>query len=206
MLEYENETEMILKACMNVHNELGSGFLEPVYQSALAVEFKMLGIPYEQEKKINVFYKGVKLDREYYADFICYGKIIVELKAVFQIVKAHKAQVLNYLSATKSKIGLLVNFGENSLKWQRISNLHEKETALAGSNPRGNKMKDSGIDFFDKIPSTWESKKIKYLFRLVTELNHLPMDEVQLLSLYTDLGVFPHGEQEERGNKAVTVE
>ena len=68
------------------------------------------------------------------------------------------------------------------------------------------KMKDSGIDDFDKIPESWNTKKIKFLFDLVADLNHLPMDKVQLLSLYTDLGVFPHGEQEERGNKAVTVE
>jgi len=122
---YKEESGKIINACMNVHNELGNGFLEPVYQSALAEEFKIQGIPSEKEKKINIFYKGIKLDKEYYADFICYGKIIVELKATSALVKAHKAQVLNYLNATNIKVGLLVNFGESSLKWQRISNLHD---------------------------------------------------------------------------------
>ena len=110
---------------MNVHNELGNGFLEPVYQSALAVEFDLMKIPYQKEKKIEVFYKGIKLDREYFADFVCYDSIIVELKAVSILAKAHKAQVLNYLAATKGKVGLLVNFGQNSLKWERITNLHD---------------------------------------------------------------------------------
>lgn len=79
------------------------------------------------------------------------------------------------------------------------------EAVTKGINPNA-KMKDSGIDDVEKIPESWEEKKIKFLFDLVNEQNHLPMDKVQLLSLYTELGVFPHGEQEERGNKAVTVE
>ena len=133
MLELQKYTEKILNACMEVHNELGNGFLEPVYQEALEKEFKIQKIPYEREKLLPIIYKGQKLSKEYYADFVCYGSIIVELKAVTNIVKAHKAQVLNYLKAANLRIGLLVNFGENSLKWQRISMF--KETALAGSNP-----------------------------------------------------------------------
>ena len=112
---------------MEVHKELGNGFLEPVYQDALAYEFSLQNVPFEKEKRINVFYKGHDLGREYYADFICDDKIIVELKAVGKLVNAHKAQILNYLNATKLKIGLLVNFGEASLKWERISNLHDYE-------------------------------------------------------------------------------
>ena len=121
MLLYEEETGKILKACMNVFNELGNGFLEAVYQEALAIEFEEMHIPFEREAKINIFYRGKKLDKEYYADFICYDKIIVELKAISKLVNANKAQVINYLHGTKLLVGLLVNFGESSLKWERLT-------------------------------------------------------------------------------------
>lgn len=125
MLLYEEETGKILNACMEVFNELGNGFLEAVYQEALEKEFKIQNIPYEREKLLPIIYKGKKLNKEYYADFVCYGKIVVELKAVSNLVKAHKAQVLNYLKAANIKMGLLVNFGTNSLKWERISMLND---------------------------------------------------------------------------------
>lgn len=121
MLLYEEETGKILKACMNVFNELGNGFLEAVYQEALAIEFEEMHIPFERETKIDIFYKGKKLDKEYYADFICYDKIIVELKAISKLVNANKAKVINYLHGTKLLVGLLVNFGESSLKWERFT-------------------------------------------------------------------------------------
>ncbi len=75
-----------------------------------------------EKKKLEITYKGRTLNKEYYADFICFDSIIVELKTVSSLLKAHKSQVINYLNATKLKIGLLVNFGEASLKWERISN------------------------------------------------------------------------------------
>ena len=106
---------------MNVFNELGNGFLEAVYQEALAIEFEEMHIPFERETKIDIFYKGKKLDKEYYADFICYDKIIVELKAISKLVNANKAQVINYLHGTKLPVGLLVNFGESSLKWESLT-------------------------------------------------------------------------------------
>ena len=106
---------------MNVFNELGNGFLEAVYQEALAIEFELMNIPFVKESKIEIFYKGTKLHKEYYADFVCYGNIIVELKAVSVLSKPHKAQVLNYLNAANMEIGLLVNFGQTSLKWERIT-------------------------------------------------------------------------------------
>ena len=127
MLLYEKETEKILKACFEVHNELGNGFLEAVYQEALEKEFIIQKIPYEREKLLPILYKGEMLSKEYYADFVCYGKIIVELKAVTSLVKAHKAQVINYLKAADKEIGLLVNFGCNSLKWGRISKFENRE-------------------------------------------------------------------------------
>ena len=126
MMLYKDETEKILKACIDVHNELGNSFLEPVYQEALAIEFNLQRIPYKKEVKLEITYKGHKLDKEYYADFICYDSIIVELKAVARLVNSHKAQVINYLSAINKNVGLLVNFGESSLKWQRISNFKAK--------------------------------------------------------------------------------
>ena len=127
MIINENETGNIIKACFEVHNELGHGFLEAVYQEALEEEFKMQGIPYEREKLLPVFYKGKPLKKEYYADFICYDKIIVELKCVSSLINAHKGQVINYLKATKNKVGLLINFGGSSLKWERLTNLKDSE-------------------------------------------------------------------------------
>ena len=108
---------------MAVHQELGNGFLEAVYQDALEIEFQERGIPYRREAPIRIFYKGHLLDKEYSADFICFDRVIVELKCVAKLVNAHKAQVINYLYGTKLKVGLLVNFGEASLKWERLTNL-----------------------------------------------------------------------------------
>jgi len=131
MLIHEKETAEILNACMAVHNELGNGFLEAVYQEALAIEFDERGLPYKREVKIPIFYKGRKLDKEYFADFICFDNIIVELKCLSRIVSANKAQVINYLHGTKLEVGLLVNFGEPSLKWERVS--HFQRTPLGVS-------------------------------------------------------------------------
>ncbi|MCQ2585350.1 MAG: GxxExxY protein [Treponema sp.] len=121
MIIESEKTEKIIKACMNVHNELGNGFLEAVYQSALEIEFSQLGIPYKKECKINVIYKGHVLDKVYYADFICYNSIILEIKATSCLISSHKAQLLNYLHATHLQIGFLINFGEKSLKWNRVT-------------------------------------------------------------------------------------
>ena len=125
---FKDETEKILKACINVHNELGNCFLEPVYQEALAIEFDLLGIPYEKEVKLEISYKGHKLDKIYYADFVCFESIIVELKAVSKLINAHKAQLINYLNAINKEVGLLINFGESS-KWQRITNFKVKDVS-----------------------------------------------------------------------------
>lgn len=121
MLKYEEQTRAIINACMEVHNELGNGFLEPIYQEALEKEFQLQKIPYEREKKLQIKYKGILLNKEYYADFFCFGNIVVELKAVSSLAKEHKSQVINYLKALNKEVGLLVNFGTSSLKWERIS-------------------------------------------------------------------------------------
>ena len=117
---YEDLTYQIIGACMEVHKVLSCGFLECVYQEALAIEFKNKGILFEQEKELEIEFKGITLKKKFSADFICYDKIILETKATSQLIGGNEAQILNYLNATKMKLGLLVNFGEKSLKYKRF--------------------------------------------------------------------------------------
>ena len=105
-----------------VFSELGNGYLEKVYQEALELEFQEAGIPYQREVRLNINYKGKTLQQEYIADFVCYEKIIVELKAVSQLTEIHEAQVLNYLKTTGFDLALLVNFGEKPMKIKRLFN------------------------------------------------------------------------------------
>ena len=117
---YKDECYKIIGACMNVHKELGPGFLEAVYLESLAFEFFEQGIPFEKEKDIRIFYKDKLLDKCYKADFLCFEKIIVELKALSELSNDHISQLLNYLKATKLRVGLLVNFGSSSLIYKRL--------------------------------------------------------------------------------------
>ena len=110
----------VVGAAMEVHRIIGNGFTEPVYQDALEVEMRMRGIPYEREKTFDLSYKGVKLDKTFRADFVCYNSIIVELKSVYQLADEHTAQVYNYLKASGLSLGLLLNFGRISLQHERI--------------------------------------------------------------------------------------
>ncbi len=119
-LLYKDEVYEIIGACIAVHKELGNGFLEAVYQEALEIELKSKCIEYEREKELTIFYKGIELKKKYYADFFCYNKIIVELKAVSTLLPEHVAQLINYLKATNTKVGLLINFGEQTLKYKRF--------------------------------------------------------------------------------------
>jgi GxxExxY protein len=119
---YKEEAYKIIGAAMEVHRGLGNGFLEAVYQEALEREFKIQGIPYSREQHINIEYKGEKLSKFYIADFVCFGNIIVELKALSSLESNHEAQVLNYLKATNHKLGLLINFGSRSLQSKRLVN------------------------------------------------------------------------------------
>ena len=120
-LYYKQESYDIIGAALRVYNNLGSGFLEAVYQEALAIEFDKSGIPYEQEKELKILYNGIELKQSYKTDFLCYDSIVVELKAVSLLEQCHKSQVLNYLHATKSKLGILINFGNpQRLDYQRI--------------------------------------------------------------------------------------
>jgi GxxExxY protein len=120
--KYDEGTYKIIGAAMEVHRHLGCGFLEAVYGDALAIEFASRNIPLEREKLINIKYKDTTLEHYYVADFVCYDSIIVELKAVTELNKTFEAQVLNYLNATGYESGLLINFGELSLKHHRIFN------------------------------------------------------------------------------------
>ena len=111
----------IIGAAFKVYNNLGHGFLETVYQEALEIEFGRQGIPFEREKELCVIYDGVQLKQTYKADFVCYGKIIVELKAVSELLDAHRSQVYNDLHATGYRLGLLLNFGcSDELEKERI--------------------------------------------------------------------------------------
>lgn len=105
---------------MDVHSVLGCGFLEPVYQEALAIDFELQKIPYMKESEITIKYKDITLSRSYKADFICFDRIIVELKALSALTGEHASQVINYLKATGLRVGLLVNFGTSSLQHQRF--------------------------------------------------------------------------------------
>ena len=120
MLYNQEESYAINGAALQVYKTLGSGFLEAVYQEALELEFMKRGIPYEREKEVKVFYDGQELKQTYRADFVCYGSVIVELKAVASLDDSHRAQVYNYLKATGYKLGLLYNFGHyDGLEWER---------------------------------------------------------------------------------------
>lgn len=116
----KEETFKIIGACFEVHKELGKGFLEVVYKDALEIEFHKQGIFFEREKRYDVYYKDVKIPHFYYADFVVFDSVILEIKAQEGIVEDQISQVLNYLAVSKCKLGLIVNFGEKSLKFKRI--------------------------------------------------------------------------------------
>jgi GxxExxY protein len=110
-LIYPEESYAIRGAVFEVYREIGCGFAEAVYQDCLQREFRLRLIPFEPQKRLQLYYKNELIEPIYIADFVCYNKIIVELKAVSETNSAHTAQVLNYLKMTKFQLGLLVNFG-----------------------------------------------------------------------------------------------
>lgn len=119
---FKEESYKIIGSCLTVFNKLGSGFLESVYQEALEIQLKHDNIPFEKEKRLHIKFDDIQLDKFFKADFICFGSIIVELKATPFIHKNDTAQVLNYLRATDMRLGILVNFGEKSLTYKRVLN------------------------------------------------------------------------------------
>jgi len=126
-LIYKDEVYKIVGAAMEVHKVLGPGFLEAVYQEALAIEFKLRNIRFDEFPKIEINYKEFKLKKYYIPDYLCYDKIIVEIKAIAQCTPNDEAQIINALKASKFKVGVLFNFGEPSLYWKRYANTRNKQ-------------------------------------------------------------------------------
>ena len=117
----KEEVYAVIGAAMEVHRELGSGFLEAVYLEALEIELERRGIPFESGKPLHIDYKGQVLKKEYVADLVCHEQIVVELKALDHLTSREEAQLLNYLKATGLRVGLLVNFGSTGkLEWKRM--------------------------------------------------------------------------------------
>ena len=116
-----DETYRIIGACFEVYNEKGCGFLEAVYQECLEMEFRLQGVGFGSKQRLELKYKGKQLEKTYEPDFICYGRIIVEIKAVSSLCSEHRAQLLNYLNAARLRVGLLVNFGHHpKLEYERM--------------------------------------------------------------------------------------
>jgi GxxExxY protein len=118
--ERDRQTYLIIGCVMEVHRYLGSRFLEPVYQAALEVELDAKTIPFSREVEMPILYKGHPLPVRYRADFVCFGEVLVELKAVDRLTEREDSQVINYLCASQIKRGLLLNFGAGSLQYRRF--------------------------------------------------------------------------------------
>lgn len=119
-LLYKEEVFKLVGFCMEIHRELGKGHDEVIYKDAFVVELNRAKVPFCREKRYEVTYKGVILPHTFNADFIVWDKIVFEAKAAEKLVDAHVKQVLNYLAASKLRLGLLVNFGSDSLEWKRV--------------------------------------------------------------------------------------
>ena len=118
---YKEESYRIMGACFEAYKEKGPGFVEPVYQECLEIERALQGIPFVAQAELELTYKGQRLQQTYKPDFVCFEKIIMEIKAVSKLLDEHRAQVHNYLKATGFKLGLLVNFSHfPQLEWERI--------------------------------------------------------------------------------------
>lgn len=126
---FKQECFDIVGACMELHRELGKGYSEAVYQHALEIVFEEKGIPAEREVLLPIYFHGRKLEKIYKADFLVFGEIILELKAVTELLPEHRAQLINYLKITKKKVGLLVNFAKPSLQFERLVYGEEKQVS-----------------------------------------------------------------------------
>jgi GxxExxY protein len=119
-LLFKDEVYAIIGAAMEVHNQLGVGFLEPVYQEAMEIELSSRSIPFMPQQEIQIHYKDRDLNKTYRADFLVFNEIIVEIKAIDGLSGHEESQLLNYLKATRLELGLLINFGGNNLEWKRM--------------------------------------------------------------------------------------
>jgi GxxExxY protein len=120
IIERDPQTYAIIGAAMEIHRQLGHGFLEPIYQDAAVIEFPLQQIPFEREVTLPIKYKNIILPSRYRADYVCFSDIIVEFKALARLTSVEEAQVLNYLKATGFRRGLLLNFGASSLQYKRL--------------------------------------------------------------------------------------
>ncbi len=119
-LVLKDEVYTIVGAAVEVHRQLGAGFLEPVYQEAVGIELTIRTIPFEAQKKLHILYKGQQLQRTYLADFVCYDQIVVEIKALDRLTGREQSQIINYLKIAGMRVGLLINFGNSGkLEWKR---------------------------------------------------------------------------------------
>jgi GxxExxY protein len=117
----KDEVYAIIGAAIDVHKELGSGFLEAVYQEAMEFELVSRQIPFEPQKELCIYYKGQCLQKKYFADLVCFGTVLVELKAMDRIGSKEESQMLNYLKATGLRVGVIINFGDaGRLDWKRM--------------------------------------------------------------------------------------
>jgi GxxExxY protein len=121
-LLYPKESNKLLELAFQLHNELGCGFKEKVYQDAFEILLQENDIPYEREKHLSMVFHGIKLEHDFFYDFLCYRTIGVEIKAISEITGENKSQLINYLHVGKQQLGLLVNFGTESLEYFWIPN------------------------------------------------------------------------------------
>ena len=128
---YPDESYALMGACFHVYKAMGCGFLENVYHECLEIEFEEQGIPFESYKELKLCYRNKQLNQTYRPDFVCYDKIIIEIKAVSNLVDEHEAQIINYLNATGFKLGILVNFGH-------YPKLEHKRFVLTEKDQQGN--------------------------------------------------------------------
>ncbi len=136
-LIYRDECFKIVGACFEVYNDKGCGFLEPVYQECLEIELEYQALPFTAQQELSLSYRGRRLKQVYKPDFVCFEKIIVEIKAVSALTDEHRAQVINYLHATGYQLGILVNFGAYpKLQWERLVCTGKKRLPSNGANGR----------------------------------------------------------------------
>ncbi len=120
-LFFQDEVFEIVGAAIEVHKEFGNGFFEPVYQESLEIELALPKISFAPQQRLRLYYKGIELKKEYILDFICFDKIVAEIKAIDRLTSLETSQILNYLKATKLRVGLLINFGSTGrLEWKRF--------------------------------------------------------------------------------------
>jgi GxxExxY protein len=120
-LLFKEEVYAIVGAAMAVHNDLGAGFLEAVYQEAMEMELTEKGVPFARQVPLTIWYRGKQLQKHYVADLVCFDRIVVDLKAITQLTSREQAQMLNYLKATRLRLGVLINFGDpGQLEWERV--------------------------------------------------------------------------------------